>query len=359
VSGGLAAVHQRAVLAGHLLSVHCELTFRCNAACGHCYQASRSAEGELTLEEWLDALGQIREAGALVVSFSGGEPLLSPHFWPIAERARQLGMAFRVLTNGTLLDAQVVPRLAQLHPLSIEVSIFSSRPEVHDAVTGVPGSFGRSIRGLLRLRRAGVPIVLKCPLLATSASDHALVLRLGERLGAGVVIDPQISPRADGQLGPIRCRGDDAELSTALAHPAHAGTLRLAPPLPGQAPPCGMGRSFAVLSPGGDVFACPLHRVSAGNVRATPLRAIWTDSPLLQQLRARQVGALRVCGTCPKNGYCGRCSAVALLEDGDLDGPSSRACHIAELIERAREAAAPGGHAQPDASSLPALPQEG
>jgi hypothetical protein len=51
--------------------------------------------------------------------------------------------------------------------------------------------------------------------------------------------------------------------------------------------------------------------------------------------RARGCGALPVCGGCPRSGYCDRCSALALLEDGDLDGPSSRACSIAEARERA------------------------
>jgi radical SAM protein with 4Fe4S-binding SPASM domain len=355
----MAAVHQRAIQACQLLTVHCELTYRCNAACAHCYQASRSSEGEIALEEWLDALRQIREAGALIVSFSGGEPMLSPHFWAVAERARQLGMAFRVLTNGTLLDAPAVERLARLHPLSIEVSIFSSRPAVHDAVTGVPGSLGRSIRGLLRLRRAGVPIVLKCPLLAPNASDHALVLGLADRLGAGVVMDPLISPRADGQLGPIRCRSDDAELSKVFADPAHFGRAPLAQPSPGDSAPCAMARSFAVLSPQGEVFPCPLHRVSAGSLRATSLRTIWAESPLLQRLRTRRVGALKVCGTCSRSGYCNRCSAVALLEDGDLDGPSATACHLAELQERAHGVSAPAGTCQPDDSCTPVRPPEG
>jgi radical SAM protein with 4Fe4S-binding SPASM domain len=81
----------------------------------------------------------------------------------------------------------------------------------------------------------------------------------------------------------------------------------------------------------------------AGNVRDQPLDVIWKESPLFTRLRARRFGALTDCAACPRSGYCGRCSALALLEDGDLDGPSSRACHIAELRERAWGVAPPAG----------------
>jgi len=359
VSGSFLEARARATLACQLLSAHLELTYRCNARCAHCYQSIRSAEGELDVSAWISAVEQVREAGALFASISGGEPLLSPHFWPVAERARQLGMGIRVFTNGLLLSRVCVDRLAQLRPASVEVSIFSLRPPAHDAVTGVPGSLGKTLRGLFRLRDAGVVTVLKCPLLAASASDHDLVLRLGERLGAGVVFDPLISPRTDGHPGPLRCRGEDSTLQALLADPAMTRSRGLTSPIPADLPTCTMGRNQAVISPRGEVFSCPLHRVSAGSLQEASLRQIWTQSPVFQKLRTRRFGQLSVCGTCPRSGYCRRCSAIALLEDGDLDGPSSRACHIAELVERAHGVPAPKNAPVPASCALPIIPPEG
>jgi len=108
-----------------------------------------------------------------------------------------------------------------------------------------------------------------------------------------------------------------------------------------------MARSFAVVSPEGELLPCSALQISAGNVTRTPLDVLWRESPLLQKLRARSFGDLPECGTCPRSGYCGRCSAMALLEDGDLDGPSSRACHIAELREQAWGVPPPPGAPQP------------
>ncbi len=344
MSRSLAEVQDLAARKCLPLTVHLELTYRCNARCVHCFQDRASAPRELGTAEWLATVDQARAAGALVLTLSGGEALLSPHFWPVAEHARRLGLAVRVFTNGMLLTRSTVARLAALRPLAVEVSIFSVRPEKHDAVTRAPGSLAKALRGLLRLRRAGIPTVVKCPLLSVSGDDYPAVRRLAERLGASLLMDPQIFPRADGGLGPTRCRGDDQLVESFFADPAtQAFDRRPTEPTPANAAPCGMARTFAVVSPEGEVLPCPMLQVSAGNVRRAPLDVIWKEAPLLERLRARRFGELATCGTCPRSGYCDRCSATALLEDGDLDGPSARACHMAELRERAWGLSAPAG----------------
>lgn len=351
-----AALHALAAARNVPLTAHLELTYRCNARCVHCYQERGAAPREMSTAEWIAAVDQVRAAGALVVTLSGGEALLSPSFWPVAEHARSVGLAVRVFTNGILLGRANVARLRLLRPLSVEVSVFSLRPERHEAVTGVPGSLSRALRGLFRLKRAGIPLVVKCPLLSASGDDHGQVRALGERLGASVVFDAHIFPRFDGDMGPTRCRGDDATISSFLADAVRLGNERrtLLPVRPDQAP-CGMGRNFLVVSPEGELLPCPMMQTSAGNVRRERLDVLWREAPLLRRLRARTFGGLEGCGTCPRSGYCDRCSAIALLEDGDLDGPSRRACHIAELRERAWGLPVPAGAPVPARRGLRVL----
>ena len=334
MSGSLRALQALSVQRAAPLSLHLELTYRCNARCDHCLQDRGAAAGELSLAEWTAVLEQGRRLGVLFVSLSGGEALLSPHFWGVAEAARRLGYALRVYTNGLGLDRATVRRLAALSPFAVEVSIFSLDPARHDAALGVPGSLRRTVRGLLALKRLGVPTILKCPLLAGTAADHAMIRALAERLGSGMVFDPAIFTATDGRSGPTRCRGDDRALEDYFADPATRRYDRPGAPLAQGAAPCGMARTFLVVGPDGAVHPCAALPFSAGNVRDTPLDQLW-GAPLMTRLRARTVGALPECAGCPRSGYCGRCSALALLEDGDLDGPSSRACAIAELRERA------------------------
>jgi len=327
------------------LTVHLELTARCNARCVHCFQgpAHARAPRELSAAEWCSAVDQARALGALFVTLSGGEAMLSPHFWTVAEHARRAGLALRVFTNGIALGREATRRLAALQPYSVEVTVFSLSAARHDAVTGVPGSLSRAIRGLFRLHGAGLSLAVKCPLLAGSAGDHASVRRLAERLGASLAFDPQIFPGTDGAPGPTRCRGDDTSLLSYFADPATLShdrprSLRVA----SDRAPCAMARSFVAISSEGDVLPCPVLRRPAGNLRQASLAEMWR-SPLMEGLRARRFGDLPACASCPRSAYCGRCSALALLEDGDLDGPSSRACHVAELRERAWGLPAPEG----------------
>jgi radical SAM protein with 4Fe4S-binding SPASM domain len=274
----------------------------------------------------------------------------------VAGYARRRGLALRVFTNGIALSRETAGRLAALVPMAVEVSIFSLAPERHDAVTGVPGSLRRALRGMARLRRAGVPLVVKCPLLSQGGGDHAAVRRLAERLGADLVFDPQILPALDGGAAPTRCRGEDALVEGYFADEATRRHDRPEPPTPPDRAPCAAGRTFLVVSPDGEVRACPVMPVAAGNVRSAPLEVIWRDAPVFRRLRAMRFGDLAACGACPRSGYCQRCSALALLEDGDLEGPSSRACRMAELRERAWGIPAPPGAPAPRKASLRVIP---
>ena len=54
------------------LSVHFDLTYRCNERCVHCY-LDHQDHGELTTQECTEILEQLAKAGTLFLTFSGGE----------------------------------------------------------------------------------------------------------------------------------------------------------------------------------------------------------------------------------------------------------------------------------------------
>jgi radical SAM protein with 4Fe4S-binding SPASM domain len=326
----------RSAQAGRPTGAHFELTYRCNLRCRHCFQDRHAARDEMTLTDWMRTVDELRNAGVLIITVSGGEAMLSPHFWPLLEHIRSRGLAFRVFTNGMLLTREACKRFVLLRPASVEVSIFSLNPALHDGVTGAPGSLHRAVKGLFRLHRLGVRTKVKSPLLDQSGADFQRVRALAEWLGASVVFDPGITPRFDGGLAPTACRGDDELLLEYFSDPKTqlTGFTRVEPRGPGD-PICGIARTFTVIAPDGRVLPCTHVQQAVGNVRHSSWTETWTGSPVLQALRRTTYGDLPVCGSCAKSGYCGRCSAVAMLEDGDFHGPSSRACKVAEIKERA------------------------
>ncbi|PYU41972.1 MAG: heme d1 biosynthesis radical SAM protein NirJ, partial [Acidobacteria bacterium] len=64
------------------LSVHFDLTYRCNERCVHCY-LDHDNHGELTTAECLQVLDDLARSGALFLTFSGGEIFLRPDLYEI------------------------------------------------------------------------------------------------------------------------------------------------------------------------------------------------------------------------------------------------------------------------------------
>ncbi len=79
-----------------------ELTYRCNERCKHCYLATYDDQDDgrpvLTLEEWKNIFDQLAEVGVLLLVFIGGEAMMHPHFWSIAEHAAQRQFALTLIT---------------------------------------------------------------------------------------------------------------------------------------------------------------------------------------------------------------------------------------------------------------------
>ena len=99
---------------------------------------------------------------------------------------------------------------------------------------------------------------------------------------------------------------------------------------------CAAGTRSAAITADGDVLACAILPRTAGSLLTQTFREIWEGLPLLQLLRRVRRSDLTVCSSCNRYAACGRCPAQALLEDGDLLGPSSAACAYAAALEKAR-----------------------
>src|SRR4029078_6094131 len=115
--GVLEGLHDRAYDACIPLHVSLELTLRCNIRCTHCYNFDRdqprSGSGpELTLEEIRPLLDDLRKAGTLFLSLTGGEAMVHPRFWEMRAEGAARGFALRVLSNGILLPEAVGARPA-------------------------------------------------------------------------------------------------------------------------------------------------------------------------------------------------------------------------------------------------------
>ncbi len=317
------------------LDVSLELTNRCNFRCAHCYIPDFDAPDGLSTGRILTLLEELAGMGTLFLALTGGEPLLRNDWADIAHRARRLGFHVMLLTNGSLIDEASARLMAELS-LQVRVSFHAGDPQTFDRVTGRPGSFDQVLDRVSLLVRRGADVELTVPVTRLNHHAPATVTALAAKLGVGVTVYTAILPSKNGGLAPLELRLPGEETAALLDGPATGCHL------PGeddaeflrQGPLCAAGVRYAAISASGEVRACTVLPGAAGNLNEQSFREIWEGSPWLRRLRGITAADLKGCSTCSKLAYCGRCHALALLEDGDLLGPSAQACAHAEAIER-------------------------
>jgi AdoMet-dependent heme synthase len=326
------AVVERTMARAIPLSVHVDLTMRCNERCVHCYRVIEDRR-ELTTAEVKSLLADLARAGTLYLTFSGGEIFLRPDLFELIAEAKRLRFDLRLKSNALLISEERARRLRELGVRQVDVSIYSADPAVHDAVTQIPGSLARSLAAIDRLRAAGVGVKLNCPLMQSTVGGYREVRALAERLGVACGIDPMITARNDGDVSTVRLRIGRAALQGVLQDP----TLN-PEPLPTAVPEvrpdldditCGAGHNACYVSAYGDVMPCVAMPIACGNVREQPFAEIWSTAPRMREVRAIRIRDLHTCAGCQASAFCTRCPGQALVEDGDLYGPSTAACEHA------------------------------
>lgn len=123
--------------------LHLYLTNSCNLCCPHCYMSSgKKKNDELSTEEIFNLLEVYSKIGKSIV-FSGGEVTTRTDFYEIIEKAYNLGLEIRILSNGTLWTDELINKIAPLIN-EIQISIDGYNEETNAKVRGV-GNFRKSM----------------------------------------------------------------------------------------------------------------------------------------------------------------------------------------------------------------------
>jgi radical SAM protein with 4Fe4S-binding SPASM domain len=321
----------KALKLGIPLSVQLDLTYRCNERCVHCY-LDHEDHGEMTTSEIKNLLDQLAEAGVFFLTLSGGEVLMRKDFFEILEHARMRSFCVKLKTNAVLIREKEAERMRDLGVEAIQISIYSHRPEVHDAITKVPGSLRRSINAIRFLRSKGLRVTIANVLMLQNIQDYRGVKALGSELGVEVTIDPTITPRMDGDRALLDLNIDQAALERVFREEGlmeNSGESCAPPQGPDEDAldmlPCSAGHTACYVSPYGDVYPCVQFPLPSGNVRHMKFVDIWRDSPQLNEVRSITLRDMPSCSKCAHGGTCTRCPGLAYME-GNMRGPSIQDC---------------------------------
>ena len=309
-----------------------ELADRCNESCIHCYQV-QGKKGEMTTEQVFDLLDELAARGILMLTISGGEATLRRDYLQILRRARELRFAIKVFTNGLTMTEELAAALAELGVLDVQISIYSSKPERHDWITNVPGSWAKSTRGVRWLTDRGVRVLMKTPMFSINHDERDQLRQLAESLGAEVTFDLELLPREDGDRSNQQLTLDDDAYQTARRDtmrrlPVYENTD--VPPAVDEKlaePPCGIAARTVVVEPNGVISPCTQFQVPLG---ATVDEAL--DGEATRFLRSLRWKDIRGCRACDLRRMCHRCLATGRTEVGDALAPYPSACRRTKSV---------------------------
>jgi radical SAM protein with 4Fe4S-binding SPASM domain len=327
------------------LNVSLELTLKCNIRCRHCYNFDRDTDGpscgdapqapELELSEVLRLMDELRAAGCLFLSLTGGEVLSYPHLFAVLDRAREINLAVQLLSNGTLLRPGVAARLGGYRNLlGVSISVYGATAEVHDDITQVRGSWRRTLDGAERLRAQGVAVRLKLIVMRGNAHQVAAMRALADGRGFPYMLDLTITSRHDGTPGSLAMRIDQEQLDALYRGPLHDLIPTGNRPVTEAAFPCNCARGNCAISSRGEVYPCVSVPWSAGNVRKQPFIDIWRGSPVFERIRGLRIADYPACAPCPDKGYCSRDRGAAYNASGSYTGTDPFVCSAAGLARK-------------------------
>jgi AdoMet-dependent heme synthase len=313
------------------LSVQLDLTYRCNERCVHCY-LDHEDHGEMTSAEIKELLDQMTEAGVFFLTISGGEILMRRDFFEILEYAREKMFSVKLKTNAVMIREKEAERIKSLGVESVQVSIYSHRAEVHDAITKLPGSLRRSLNAIRLMKEKGLRVIIANVLMQQNFQDYPGVKALAAKLGVQFTMDPTITPRMDGDRSILSLNVDPAALRQVFRDESLIGNVEefCAPPAGADeealdSVPCSAGHTACYVSPYGDVYPCVQFPLPSGNVRRDKFVDIWRDSRQLNEVRSITLRDLPSCSRCTHATTCTRCPGLAYME-GNMRGPSFQDC---------------------------------
>lgn len=157
-------------------------TSRCNSRCLSCDWWQSSGDTDLSLDDVRSLAHQLAELGTRLVVFSGGEPLLRPDVFAVAEAFRTEGMSLHLLTSGVALERHAHEVAA--HFSRVTTSLDAATADGYRRVRGI-AAFNPVLDGLARLRAIAptLPLTARATLHRQNFREMPALVELGKHVG--------------------------------------------------------------------------------------------------------------------------------------------------------------------------------
>ena len=337
-----------------------ELTRACQLKCLHCRAEAqyRRDPRELSFEEGMALIDQIREMNNPMLVFTGGDPLMRQDVFDIAEYAVKKGVRVSMTPSATPnVTKEAIEKAKQVGLARWAFSLDGPNAEIHDHFRGTSGSYDLTIERIKYLHELEIPVQintvisrynidyleemaqvveeLKCVLWSVfflvptgrgqekdmiSPVEHEKVFTWLYNLSKKVSFDIKTTAAQhyrrvviQQKMKEAKDQNEDIQYLDALTQQGLTGSIDGL----GRAPKgVNDGNGFVFISHIGDVYPSGLLPVKAGNVREQPLAEIYRESPIFKDLRNPDKYKGK-CGQCEFRYVCGGSRSRAFAMTGD------------------------------------------
>ncbi|UOE96379.1 TIGR04053 family radical SAM/SPASM domain-containing protein [Alkalihalobacillus sp. LMS39] len=336
-----------------------ELTRACELKCLHCRAEAQYHRNplELTLEEGKKLIDDIYEMDNPMLVFTGGDPLMRPDVYDIAEYAIKKGVRVSMTPSATPnVTKEALQKAKDVGLARWAFSLDGPTAEIHDHFRGTEGSFQLTMDAIQHLHQLEIPIQintvisrynvdaleematlveeLNCVLWSVfflvpigrgketdmiSPAEHERAFRWLHKLSKKVPFDIKTTAAQHYRRVVIQQKMKEKQKNDKTIEYEDALQKGITTPFDGLGrAPKGVndGNGFVFISHIGDVFPSGLLPVKAGNVRTTPLADIYRESPIFKDLRNPDKYKGK-CGVCEFRFVCGGSRSRAYAMTGD------------------------------------------
>lgn len=331
-----------------------ETTQACDLACRHCRASAQPERNplELSYEEGVRLLEEIKGFGDPLVVFTGGDPLKRPDLYALLEASVRTGLRTTITPSATpLLDRRAVERIQSAGVARMALSLDGPDAASHDDFRQVAGSFERTLWALEAARSVGLETQINTTVSRRNQARMSEIADLVESSGVKLwsvfflVVTGRALEADDLTAGEyeqvfdflysVAARGAFDIKTTEAQHYRRyvAQRKKAGGALPGAAGSIARqagindGKGFVFVSHTGEIFPSGFLNVSAGNVRRTSLREAYRTAPLFKVLRDSDALEGK-CGACEYRNLCGGSRSRAYALTGDYLESDPRCVYV-------------------------------
>ncbi len=324
-----------------LQTITIELTNACNWRCKHCYLDDSKVE-IIPIEKIYEIIDEARDLGVFNLRLSGGEISTYPYLSDAISYARKRYMNVALLSNMSVINDDVWYCIEEYGLDSVEATLFSTEPGVHDEFVGRQGALEKTLSNLEKIKKQGIEVLVKTWAVKSNINDlenmRDYYSSLGYYFSVGVQIYSDINgkmklPKEEQLSEQEYCYALKLEDSNRELPIKWKQTDRL----------CEDFSTCLYITYEGNAIPCAKYRKPYASIYNASISDIWKKSKEWNCLQNYCWNDASECNDCSAKKFCKRCGAMSYIKGGDFLHNCKETCLLAKIRAANYKSAPEGG----------------